>query len=376
MVPSLLRISFTSAMPRLLLLVALFVTLLVAAFGLLIGEKKRLAVGSIASAVVLAALFAGRAESQTPFTIQFSAFGSGVSLAIVISCWWLLRSGGRDGVSRERTAIKICAALLGGLLGGRLGYWLFVDLGQSGLADMLNFQRGGLFGFGAFVGGLLATLVVVRHNQPALARWLDQLSIPMLLGIGLGRIGCYFDGCDFGRPLRPGAHPLLVALGTFPRWQASAGDRYLGSPAWANHVSHWGLSPDAPVSLPVHPVQLYEAMFAFGLLLLALAFKKRLQHTGTLFLCLGGTYAVGYFALGFLRGDLTPMVSLVSTRLHWAIPFGSHEQLVALGCAALTLLVWRSWKHEQPFAARFSPLFRAAKAKINRWALVGRFRGL
>jgi prolipoprotein diacylglyceryltransferase len=124
----------------------------------------------------------------------------------------------------------------------------------------------------------------------------------------------------------------------------------------------------------VHPVQLYEAVLAFGLLLLALAFRQRLRPAGILFLSLAAAYGLGYFLLGFLRGDLTPTVLLVSKRLRWSIPFGSHEQLVALAVCVLSVLPWRSWMHEQPFLAKFSPLFRAAKAKISSSLLVGRFR--
>jgi hypothetical protein len=76
-------------------------------------------------------------------------------------------------------------------------------------------------------------------------------------------------------------------------------------------------------------------------------------------------YSLGYFLLGFLRGDLTRSVVLVSNRLHWAIPLGSHAQWVAMGTCVTSLLVYRSWKHEQTFWTQFRPIFRAAKARFS-----------
>ena len=365
MFPSLLRIPIVPSMPRLLMLLAFFVLLLVAVLGVLVRATKRSMFGLAGSTTVLGALLIGRVEVRPSVTIQLSAFGTCLCIAIALSCWLLLRTSSNRPEPPAVVAVRICYVLLGGLLGARIGYWLLIDDAPTSWRDIINFRSGGLFGFGAYLGGLLASLCTVRRDQRAFARWLDHLALPLLLAIGITRIGCYFEGCDFGRPLRPGAHPLLVALGTFPRWPQSPSDHYLGSPAWINHVSHWGLSPDATASLPVHPVQLYEAAFTFGLLLVGLAYRKRQRPAGVLFLYTVMAYGFGYFLLGFLRGDLTRSVVLISNRLHWTIPFGSHEQWAALCACALSLLVCRSWRHEQAFWTQFRPLFRAAKARFS-----------
>jgi phosphatidylglycerol---prolipoprotein diacylglyceryl transferase len=366
MFPLLLRIPIVPALSRLLLLLALFALLLVAVLGVLVRATKRSIVGLTGAAIVLSALLMGRVDARPSVTIQLSAFGTCLCIAIALCCWLLLRTSSKSPASPTTVAVWICYTLVGGLIGARIGYWLLLDGTSTTWRDVINFRRGGLFGFGAYLGGLFASFCAIRRDQRALATWLDHLVLPLLLAIGIARIGCYYEGCDFGRPLHSGAHPLLVALGTFPRWPQSAGDHYLGSPAWINHVSHWGLSPDAPASLPVHPVQLYEAAFAFGLLLIGFVFRKRQRPAGVLFLHLAMAYGLGYFALGFLRGDLTRPVVLISSRLHWNIPFGSHEQWAGLGACALSWLVCKSWKHERAFWTRFRPLFRAAKARFGR----------
>jgi phosphatidylglycerol:prolipoprotein diacylglycerol transferase len=365
MFPSLIRIPVVPAMPRLLMLLAFFVLLLVAVLGVLVRATRRSIVGLAGATTVLGALLIGRVAARPPVTIQLSTFGTCLCIAIALGCWLLLRTSSNRPAPSAVVTVRICYSLLGGLLGARIGYWLLIDGAWTSWHDIIDFRRGGLFGFGAYLGGLLATLCTIRRDHRAFAGWLDHLALPLLLAIGIARIGCYFEGCDFGRPLRPGAHPLLVALGTFPRWPQSPGDHYLGSPAWINHVSHWGLSPDAQASLPVHPVQLYEAAFTFGLLLIGLALRKVQRPAGVLFLYLAMAYSLGYLLLGFLRGDLTRSVVLISSRLHWTVPFGSHEQWAALGACAFSLLVCRSWKHEQAFWTQFRPFFRAARARFN-----------
>src|SRR5512142_983755 len=84
MLPSLLRISITSAVPRMLMLVALFILLLVAALGLLIGASRRLVLGLAGSTVVLVAYIAGRADLPMSSTIQVSAFDACVALSIAL----------------------------------------------------------------------------------------------------------------------------------------------------------------------------------------------------------------------------------------------------------------------------------------------------
>ncbi|HOJ69615.1 MAG TPA: prolipoprotein diacylglyceryl transferase, partial [Candidatus Hydrogenedentes bacterium] len=63
------------------------------------------------------------------------------------------------------------------------------------------------------------------------------------------------------------------------------------------------LSPGAKVSLPVHPVQLYETVFLwvlFGLLLWA--YPRRKRH-GDIFLGYLVLYGLGRFLLETMRGD-------------------------------------------------------------------------
>ena len=62
----------------------------------------------------------------------------------------------------------------------------------------VNVAGGGLVVYGAVIGGILGTLAFIhRYKLPSLAMF--DLAIPsLMLGMGLGRLGCLMNGCCFG----------------------------------------------------------------------------------------------------------------------------------------------------------------------------------
>ncbi|HEV7224199.1 MAG TPA: prolipoprotein diacylglyceryl transferase family protein, partial [Pirellulales bacterium] len=93
---------------------------------------------------------------------------------------------------------------LSGIVGARLffivEYWpqfqrsIWLETAQ----ELINFTKGGLVVFGAAIGAGLALAAFVRkHRVPGLA--LADLSSPsVMLGLALGRMGCFLNGCCFG----------------------------------------------------------------------------------------------------------------------------------------------------------------------------------
>jgi phosphatidylglycerol:prolipoprotein diacylglycerol transferase len=116
------------------------------------------------------------------------------------------------------------------------------------------------------------------------------------------RIGCYWFGCDFGKPLGVNAPSWLKRLGTFPRWPSDVLDG-AGSPAWLQHVDLRGLSVSAQASLPVHPTELYESLAGALLLVLTWRLRRASRFRGEVFLAF--TFGYGYlrFLLEILRDD-------------------------------------------------------------------------
>jgi prolipoprotein diacylglyceryltransferase len=114
------------------------------------------------------------------------------------------------------------------------------------------------------------------------------------------RTGCFIAGCDYGLPT---AHAWGVR---FPPGSLTALD----------HARRGFVPPGAP-SLPVHPTQLYEA--ALGLLAAALAAVPLVcsRRDGRAFVIFLSVYAIGRFAIEFLRGDRDRGVALALSTGQW-----------------------------------------------------------
>ena len=84
-----------------------------------------------------------------------------------------------------------------GLLGARaLGY-----VSEGGSLSLL--VPGPMTFYGGVAGGLVAGLAVCRVRALDVRRALDCTVPPLVLGLALGRIGCFFNGCDYGVPAPP-----------------------------------------------------------------------------------------------------------------------------------------------------------------------------
>ena len=111
--------------------------------------------------------------------------------------------------------------------------------------------RGGLAYYGGF---LLATGYAFYFTRRHKLRWwriADLASPPIMVGLFFGRLGCYFNGCCYGKE-------TTSAIGIrFP----------IGSSPWRAQYDAHQIQAHAPM-IPVHPTQLYEsigclALFAF-----------------------------------------------------------------------------------------------------------------
>lgn len=118
---------------------------------------------------------------------------------------------------------------------------------------------------GALAGGLLAWAAAQRLlglRDPPLA----TLALALTLLLAVGRVGCLLAGCCFGAPT---ALPWAVHYGP-------------GSFAWLLHAHLGRIAADAPRSLGVHPVQLYESAALLLWVPALLALRRRWRSEAAL----------------------------------------------------------------------------------------------
>jgi phosphatidylglycerol:prolipoprotein diacylglycerol transferase len=182
-----------------------------------------------------------------PFTVH--TFGLMMALGFVAAAVVSHFEFKRKGLDPERIYWLTIAAAVGGLLGSKIHYLLLHIDELKGDPLASAFSGAGLVWYGGFIGGIAVALVVMSLYRMPWAKVLDAAAPAMAIGYAFGRLGCFLNGDDYGRP------STLPWAMEFPK----------GSP------------PTYP-GVAVQPTQLYESLASlviFAILLwLRLRFKR------------------------------------------------------------------------------------------------------
>ncbi len=222
-----------------------------------------------------------------PLTVRW--YGIMVASAFLVGFFTLQRRArSREGIDEETAGNLTLAAMLGGIVGARILYvaqnWPEF---RGHPLEMLRIDHGGLVFYGGFFGAVAAVgLYCLRKKLPAGEA--ADLAAPVLpLAHAVGRVGCFLNGCCFGKPF---AH--------FPHVQ------YLpGSDVQLIQRIKGLCPPDSPTCLPVFPIQLVNSLTNLAIFALLLWFEKRLERRGQLFALYIVFYSFARFCTEFGRGD-------------------------------------------------------------------------
>lgn len=224
------------------------------------------------------------------FGAQVPAYGlcmaAAMLLAVLLS--WL-RTRRRGGDTDKLLTIALFA-VIGGILGAKLLYFL-VTFTPSELIERIRengigyLMQGGLVFYGGLIGGLIGAFVCSLIVREKLYHYSDPVVPTLPLAHAIGRLGCFFAGCCYGKVT----------------------DSWLGMEF---PTSATGLEP----GVKVIPTQLIESGFNFLVFVFLVIFtlKRRKGYT-TLFVYMM-VYGVERFLLEFLRGDeIRGFLGLLST---------------------------------------------------------------
>ena len=155
--------------------------------------------------------------------------------------------------------------------------------------EILSLLRSG----GVFYGGLILAVAValwyIRRVGLPLWTTCDVFAPGIALGHVVGRFGCFFAGCCYGKPT---SLPWGITF-TDPFAQTNVG---------------------TPLGVPLHPTQLYEAgAEALILGLLLFTERKGRPFAGRTFWLYMLLYAISRFIIEFFRGDERGTVFMFST---------------------------------------------------------------
>jgi phosphatidylglycerol:prolipoprotein diacylglycerol transferase len=139
-----------------------------------------------------------------PQGLPIRGYGVMLLLGVVSGLALTLVRARRRGLDAEMINNLAFWLFLGGIVGARLFYIIEYreqyrrdSIGQTLLA-IVNLSQGGLVVYGSVFGGALALMLFVRkYKVPGLALT-DLIAPAVLLGVALGRIGCFLNGCCYG----------------------------------------------------------------------------------------------------------------------------------------------------------------------------------
>jgi phosphatidylglycerol:prolipoprotein diacylglycerol transferase len=150
------------------------------------------------------------------------------------------------------------------------------------------FRSAGVFYGGLVVATVTGLLLIRRYKLPVWAT-ADLYAPGVALGHVIGRMGCFFAGCCWGRP-------------TDLPWAITFTD-----PAAAINVG-------TPLNIGLHPTQLYEAGAELIILALLLATERKGRYfAGRTFWVYMLMYGVTRFIIEMYRGDPRGMIMGIST---------------------------------------------------------------
>ncbi len=232
-----------------------------------------------------------------PFTVY--SYGTMLALAFVIGTILAAWRAGKAGVDRDKIIDLIFYILVSSLLGARsLFVALSWDYYSSHFLEIFQIWEGGLVFYGGLILAFVATVWFIKKNRLPFGKVVDILAPSAVLGIAIGRVGCFLNGCCWGK----------VSY----KWGISFPFKD-NPPVYAQQVFDNLIPKDALCSLPVVPAQLYESgacLIIFVILLLAERKKRFDGLVFWLFICLYSAFRFTieyfrYYEANFILGNLT-----------------------------------------------------------------------
>jgi phosphatidylglycerol:prolipoprotein diacylglycerol transferase len=248
-----------------------------------------------------------------PLTIRW--YGVMMAIAFIAGLWTASRRGLREGIPAEKILDIGPWLIVGTIIGARalhvVTYWREEFAGRP-FWEVFAVWNGGLVFYGGLIGASLAGILYARFKHLALWKLADVLAPSIALGYVFGRIGCFLNGCCFGREC-----DLPWAV-TYPMGNLN------GAP------TH-----------PVHPTQLYDSLLSLMLYIGLAWLYRRKKFDGQVFATYLLCYAVTRSIVESFRGDYT------SIHIHSALHL-TPAQLISIGIFAAGAALWAMLRRVQP----------------------------
>lgn len=220
------------------------------------------------------------------FTIfGHNVYGYGTMMAIAICAAVILLDyrAKKRGYNEDNILNMSIIAIICGVLGGKVLFWITELKSIIATPSLLLEISNGFVVYGSIIGGSAAVILYARKKKWNVLRTFDLVIPSLPLAQAIGRIGCFFAGCCYGRETN-------LTIGVIFK-EGSLG----------------------PTDAAVLPTQIFSSIFDFLLFILLLWYCKKERKDGRAFSLYLILYSIGRFLIEFLRGDPRGFIGTLST---------------------------------------------------------------
>lgn len=253
-----------------------------------------------------------------PIAFQIGAlsirwYGVMAALGFITAMFLLEYNRKFANANKDQCSTLLFLAMISGVLGARIFYVVqFFHYYRDNLWGIIRIDQGGLVFYGGFLLALVTVVIYSKLKKLDVIRVLDIFVPALAAAHGLGRIGCFLNGCCYGR----------------------ATTLWWGIKAPAGSVLEFSAGKE-----PLHPVQLLEAGENF-ILCIVFCWLLRKTKRGVVISAYLAVYGILRFFNELMRGDNVLYGGL--TPAQWI-----GIMLCSAGCG---LLIYFQRKNDEPAA--------------------------
>ncbi len=177
-------------------------------------------------------------------------------------------------------------SIVAGILGARIFYVIqFWPEYRNNYFQIFRIDQGGLVFYGGFFAALATLYIYCKKKNISFLGVIDLVAPCLAIGHAFGRIGCFLNGCCYGRPT------------TLP---------------WGVEFPQESFPFQAYPFEKLHPTQLYESAFNFLLAIALVIILRKSKTKGITAATYLITYGTGRFIIEMFRGDNARFMNLIT----------------------------------------------------------------
>jgi len=218
--------------------------------------------------------------------LRFHAYPTMLAIAFLVGVLFCVRDLRRLNPPITGSPAGGLCIFLGALIGAK-AFWIIQFWGVQYVWQAIFIWQPGLVYYGGLIGGVLGAYLYILWRRLPPLRIADVAVAYLALGQAITRIGCFCNGCCWGKPAEV-AWAIQFPKQSYP---------------YRQQIKDHLLDRSADLSLPVHPTQLYMVV---GLIIIAimlkLSFKWR-PFSGSIGLLYCFFYGLLRYTVEGYRGD-------------------------------------------------------------------------